>query len=79
MAAVAWGAAAAAIARPSSDTSLRQVTLLKVLAGLSGIGAAMNLASRSHVERAIWSPFTAGLTWLSWRSLRGHPAAASQH
>jgi hypothetical protein len=40
-------------------------------AGLMVVGAVMNLASPSLVERSIWTPVTAALVVLLWKAARG--------
>jgi len=64
VAAVVWlGVAAVALRQggretwaPVPDRWLRRATL--GLAGYTALGTALNLASRSELERAIWSPTT---------------------
>jgi len=50
-------------------SSLRQRVLYGT-AGLMVVGAAMNLASPSLVERMIWTPVTAALAVLLWRAAK---------
>jgi hypothetical protein len=38
------------------------------LSTFMGIGAVTNGASRSSVERALWTPLTAATTVLAWRA-----------
>ncbi len=64
VAAVVWSAGALVALRqgghdgwaPLPDRWLRRTTI--ALAGYSGLGTLMNLASRSELERAIWAPTT---------------------
>jgi hypothetical protein len=72
VAALAWGA----VAGVSAGRLLGRVGRRRVLLGVaaySTLGIAMNAASPSSVERAIWVPLTvvgAGLAWMAWRESR---------
>ncbi len=70
VAAVAWGAAAAAVAtdRPRAHAAHRGLHL--GLALVSTLGAVANLASPSLPERAVWVPVTAAVAALAWRAVR---------
>ncbi len=63
----AWGAAAVAVAsdRPRHPGARR--TLLRGVAVVSGVGAAVNLASPSLPERLLWVPVASGISVLAWR------------
>ncbi len=64
VAAVVWSGAALVVLRqgghetwaPVPDRWLRRTTI--VLAAYSGVGVLLNLASRSELERALWTPTT---------------------
>lgn len=70
VAAVAWGAAAAAVAtdRPRAHAAHRGLRL--GLALVSTLGAVTNLASPSLPERAVWVPVTTAVAVLAWRAVR---------
>ncbi|MEC5181730.1 hypothetical protein [Arthrobacter sp. CG_A4] len=64
----------------AAGTSLAAPTLRRRVvsgtAGLMAVGAMVNLASPSLVERMIWTPVTAGLVVLLWNAAR-HDARPS--
>lgn len=67
VAALGYGTAAVLVLRGSGSPRART----RAFTGLSvfmGIGAVVNGASRSPVERAVWTPVTAAATVLAWRS-----------
>lgn len=64
--------AAAAVTLASDATSERaRGRLLRVVVGLVGTGTLVNAASRSPVERAVWTPRCAVTGALALRALRG--------
>lgn len=66
-----WGVAAVASGRLLGPVGRRR--LLLGVAAYSTLGIAMNAASPSVVERAVWVPATAvgaGLAWMAWRESR---------
>lgn len=64
--------AAAAVALASDATSERaQRRLLRGVVGLVGTGTLVNAASRSPLERAVWTPYCAVTGALALRALRG--------
>ncbi len=67
VASLAYGSSAMLIMRGSGSprSRFRAYTALSML---MGIGVIANGASRSPVERAIWTPVTAATTVLAWRS-----------
>lgn len=67
VASLAYGTSAILILRGSGSprTRSRAYTALSML---MGIGMIANGASRSPVERAIWTPVTAATTVLAWHS-----------
>lgn len=74
VAAVVWGAAAAAVAtdRPHAEAAHRGVRV--GLAVVSTLGAVVNLASPSLPERLVWVPVTTAVATLAWRAVRaGQP------
>ena len=70
--ALVWvGVAAVAAGRLLGPVGRRR--LLLGVAAYSTLGVAMNAASPSDVERAVWVPATlvgAGLAWMAWRESR---------
>lgn len=70
--AVVWaGVAAVAAGRLLGPVGRRR--LLLGVAAYSTLGVALNAASPSGVERAVWVPATlvgAGLAWMAWRESR---------
>jgi hypothetical protein len=70
--ALVWfGVAAVAAGRLLGPVGRRR--LLLGVAAYSTLGIAMNAASPSGVERAVWVPATlvgAGLAWMAWRESR---------
>jgi lysylphosphatidylglycerol synthetase-like protein (DUF2156 family) len=66
-AAVIYGAGAALIVRGSGSTRLR-TRGLTALSLFMGVGIVANGASRSRIERVIWTPITAITALLAWRS-----------
>jgi hypothetical protein len=73
-AASAGASAVYVVLASAAGTSLVPPTLrqrvLYGTAGLMVLGAAMNLASPSFVERMIWTPVTAALAVLLWRAAK---------
>jgi len=70
--AVVWAGVAAVAARRLLGPIGRRRVLLGV-AAYSTLGIALNAASPSGVERAVWVPATlvgAGLAWMAWREAR---------
>lgn len=70
VAALVWGAAAVAVAaeRPRDPRVRRRV--LRGIGGVCAVGAALNLASPSTAERALWAPVSAAVAVLAWRAAR---------
>lgn len=70
VAALLWGAATVAVAteRPRGPRARRRV--LRGISGLCAVGAALNLASPSTPERALWAPVSAAVAVLAWRAAR---------
>lgn len=70
--AVVWaGVAAVAAGRLLGPVGRRR--LLLGVAAYSSLGIALNAASPSAVEKAVWVPATlvgAGLAWMAWREAR---------
>jgi hypothetical protein len=70
--AVVWaGVAAVAAGRLLGPVGRRR--LLLGIAAYSSLGIALNAASPSGVEKAVWVPATfvgAGLAWMAWREAR---------
>ncbi|MET3920042.1 hypothetical protein [Arthrobacter sp. UYEF20] len=60
---------AAAAGTPLAPPALRRHVMYGT-AGLMAVGAVMNLASPSLVERMIWTPVTVGLGVLLWKAAR---------
>ena len=67
MAALGYGAGAVLVLRGSGSPSTR-ARAFTTLSVFLAIGAVANGASRSPVERAVWTPVTAGTAVLAWRS-----------
>jgi len=65
--ALAYGSSAILIMRGSGTPRARS-RAYTALSALMGIGVIANAASRSPVERAIWTPVTAATAVLAWRS-----------
>lgn len=77
LAAVVWVLVAAVSARRLLGMVGRR-RLLLVVAVYSTLGTALNAASPSTIERAVWVPLTAvgaGLAWMAYRT-RDRPLAA---
>lgn len=70
-AAVLWGAATVAVAAELPRSTLGQRRLLRGVGGVCALGAALNLASPSAAERALWAPVSAAVAVLTWRAARG--------
>lgn len=70
VASLGYGAASALVLRGTGSPSARQrgFTTLTVF---MGVGVIANAASRSPVERAVWTPVTAATAVLAWRSRGG--------
>jgi hypothetical protein len=72
VAACGYALAAVAVARePFAPQTQRRVE--GGLAGLFLIGGAANAASRSTVERLLWTPVSGALAYALWRSRPGIP------
>lgn len=67
VAALAYGAGAVLIVRGSGSPEAR-TRAFTGLTGLMALGTLANGASRSPVERAVWTPFTIALGVLAWRA-----------
>lgn len=67
--ALAYGAVAFAVARGGGGTQ-RQRTLLGAIAATMTIGTLPNLASRSSLERGLWTPYCVLTATLAWRARR---------
>lgn len=72
VAAVLWGAATVAVAAELPRSARGQRLLLRGVGGVCAVGAALNLASPSRAERALWAPVSAAVAVLTWRAARGH-------
>ncbi len=72
-AAVLWGTVAVAVAAELPRSVRAQRVLLRTVAGGSVVGAALNLASPSVAERAIWVPVSVAVAVLTWRAARALP------
>lgn len=73
VAAVGYGAAAAVMLRGKGSDPARRVACT-VLSLLLGAGAVANAASRSPVERAVWTPVTMAGAISAWRSRPACPS-----
>ncbi len=71
VAALAYGTGAVLVMRGSGSARARS-RAYTVLSMLMGVGTIANGASRSPVERAIWTPFTAAMTVAAWRARTAH-------
>ena len=67
LAALTYGGAAALILLGSGSPGARAQGFA-ALSLFMGVGAVVNGASRSPVERALWTPVTMATTVLAWRS-----------
>lgn len=67
VAGLGYGTGAILVLRGSGSARVR-ARGFTTLSAFMGIGAAVNGASRSPVERAVWTPVTAAATVLAWRS-----------
>lgn len=67
LAAVTYCGGAALILRGSGSPGARS-RAFSVLSVFMGISVVANGASRSPIERVLWTPVTAGTTMLAWRS-----------
>ena len=76
-AAVLWGAVTVAVATQRPPSARAQTILLRGVCGVSVVGAALNLASPSPAERALWAPETAAVAVLTWRAARALVSDAS--
>ncbi len=76
-AAVVWGAVSVGVAARRARRTRGQTMLLRAVCGVSVVGAALNLASPSPPERALWAPVTAALAVLTWRVSRNPVSGAS--
>ncbi|WP_030482786.1 hypothetical protein [Nocardioides aequoreus] len=70
VASAAYAAAALALAADGTSEPVRR-RLLRGVVGLVGTGTLVNAASRSPVERAVWTPYCAVTGALALRALRG--------
>ena len=71
VAAALWGAATVAVATEAPRSVRGQRRLLRGVGGVCAVGAALNLASPSPAERALWAPVSAAVAVLTWRAARG--------
>ena len=69
VAAVAYGGAATLVLLGAGSPAARR-TGFTALSVFMAVGAAVNGASRSPVERALWTPVTLATSVLAWRSRR---------
>lgn len=76
-AAVLWGAVTVAVATQRPGSARAQTMLLRGVCGVSVAGAALNLASPSPAERALWAPVSAAVAVLTWRAARALVSDAS--
>ena len=67
LASLTYGTGAVLIVRGCGSPLTRSRAYM-ALSGLMGLGTIANAASRSPIERAIWTPVTAATTVLAWRS-----------
>lgn len=67
VAAVVYGGGAVLVLRGSGSPQARARSFT-ALSVLMCVGSVANGASRSPVERAIWTPVTLTTAWLAWRS-----------
>ena len=74
MAALGYGTGAVLVLRGSGSPRAR-TRAFTTLSVFLGVGALTNGASRSPVERAVWTPVTAATAVLAWRS-RTAPVSA---
>jgi len=81
VAAVLWGAVTVAVAAEVPRSAGAQRALLRAVAGVSVVGAALNLASPSPAERALWAPVSAAVAVFTWRAARALPVtdASADH
>jgi hypothetical protein len=70
VAAVLWGTATVAVAAELPRSPRAQRILLRGVSGVCAVGAALNLASPSLPERALWAPVSAAVAVLTWRAAR---------
>jgi hypothetical protein len=76
-AAVLWGAVTVAVATRRPPSARAQSVLLRGVGAVSAAGAALNLASPSPAERALWAPVSAAVAILTWRAARALVSDAS--
>ncbi|MDE9367552.1 hypothetical protein PZ938_18185 [Luteipulveratus sp. YIM 133132] len=67
VAALGYGTGAALIVSGAGSPRSRVIAFTG-LSVLMGIGSATNAASRSPIERAVWTPVSAAAAGLAWRS-----------
>lgn len=67
IAALAYAGTACLVLSGRGSTRLRS-RMFRTLTVLMGVGVIANGASRSNVERMIWTPVTAAAALLAWRS-----------
>lgn len=67
VAAVGYGVGAVLILRGNGSPRAR-AHAFTALSAFMGVGAVANGVSRSPVERALWTPFSAATALLAWRS-----------
>lgn len=70
VAAVVWGAVTVAVAAELPRSPHRRRVLLRGVSGVCAVGAALNLASPSVPERALWAPVSAAVAVLTGRAAR---------
>lgn len=70
VATVLWGAATVAVAAELPRSPRGRRALLRGVSGVCAVGAALNLASPSVPERALWAPVSAAVAVLTWRAAR---------
>jgi hypothetical protein len=65
--ALGYGSGALLVLRGSGSPAARS-TAFTALSVAMGVGTLANAASRSRVERTLWTPVAAVTAWLAWRS-----------
>lgn len=70
VASAAYAVTAVALASDATSEQVRR-GLLRGVVGLVGTGTLANAASRSPLERAVWTPYCAVTGALALRALRG--------
>ncbi|MEQ6903347.1 hypothetical protein [Nocardioides sp. YIM 152588] len=72
LAALAYGTGAVLILRGTGSPAARS-RAFTALSAVMALGTVANGASRSPVERALWTPLTAASAALAWRSRSARP------